>query len=246
MRFIKRIFRTIIILAVVVSIAAYWGARTNFAAKQFARHIASKTGFQTEVASSRLTWRGVAVLSHVRIYLLVNGMNVSEIHILGAPSVEWKFFGPGKSLRIIGSHMILMQTENNVWNPVLLKNLLDVNFTSLPEKLTEIGAKFDGRIDIEDAIFTAQNTTGELLVIIAGADFHFKPLCLKDHTTSAHGIFKTQFIKLGDTEKKDYKTEWLVLDSRIIPLDESLPSAATPEPKPVESQPVESDDDDWF
>jgi len=222
MKFIRKFFHTLIIIAVIVLLSLYWGARTGFAAKRFAEHIESKTGFQTTVGASRLTWGGVVKLENVRIVIPDDAERGVVLYALVAPKIEWNSVFGAKRLRLIRPEIRLVQNKHGAWMPALLKDLQQPGAASLPAALSAIGEKFGGKITVEGAAFYVTNNSDEVLLSCADANFNYNPMRLQGYNSAVHGLFAAQRFAYAGTDITDFKTEWFVLGPRIILLGDNV------------------------
>ncbi|MCL1910167.1 MAG: hypothetical protein FWG05_04445 [Kiritimatiellaeota bacterium] len=253
MRFIRRLFRTIILLAVIIGISAYWLARTDFAARRFAEHIASRTGLKAEVGASRVTWRGVAVLNDLRLFVTPPGGG-ADITVFAAPTVEWLMFGADKHLRVIRPEIQLTQLSQDEWVPAILRELRNGKSGTLTSDLGEIGAKFGGEINVEGATLNVVDSTGTTIITYAGVDYTFKYLALEPGARAVYESLAAQRIRQSGADETNFKLSWIKYESHITFLGpvsylvspETVESHApkphtSPEPdEPITPAPVET------
>jgi len=251
MRHISKFIHTVIIITVILVLALYWVARTDFAAKCFAEYIESKTGLNTKVGQSRVTWRGVVELKNMSLSVPHADGNLNVVNTaLFAPSVELKMFGYCKKLRLDYAEINLKQYQNGVWTPAILKEMRHAKPETLPAVLTGIGAKFPGEIAVDNATFYVTSADG-VLATYTDASFYHKPLRLKGQPSAAYGSFKTQGIAYAENEINDFKTEWFAIGDRIILLGDTVGKIDTVGiADTVEiidnTDTIDDDDDPWF
>ena len=221
MKFLRKLFHTVLIFALAAFIAAYWFSGSKSCAAWFARRIASETGLRAEVASARLGWRCDATLTDLRLCVQSVGGGTNAQLVLYAPSAVWRGCGSAKRLRLTRPEFRLVQSSLGDWTPAAFVKLLRCDTAQLPAALSAIGARFGGEIEITDASLTAVDSASDILMTCAGAAFRYVPLRLQGHPAAAHCVFTAQRL---NAETSDFKTEWLVIADRIITLD--LPAAS--------------------
>ena len=219
MKFLRRFFQTLLLLALIAAIAVQWLAGTAAGAAWFAREVGRRTHLEAEVGASRLSWCS-ATLQNLRLSFSPAG-GTNSVRVVEAPVVLWDACGRGKSLHIERPEVRLVQSERGDWTPYILKELRAPDKDSIPGILSEIASNyFDGSVSFSDASLIVADASGSESIVCAGANFNFKPLRLKGHKKAAHASFSMQRF---NGEDADWKAEWFFVDGKIILIDGRQP-----------------------
>ena len=215
MKFLRRLFLTLLVLSAIAAITLNWAASTATGAAWFAKRISSSSGFKTEVRSSSLSWNCKVSLEDLRISFVPAGGATNSVVIMEAPFAEWRGCGSRKFLNLLQPRIRLTQSALGDWTPSALKDLRTADKDALPAILSEIAAKFGGELIVTDAALSAADSSGDVSQIFAGANFNFTPLKLEGHEKAAHAVFSTQRF---NGEGIDLNAEWMLIDGQTIPL----------------------------